>query len=521
MTHYQVGSGNDYFSVVDGVLFNKDKTTLIAYPPAKSGTTYSIPISVDTLGMQSFYNSTLLKLIIPSSVTTIPWAILDYMDIYYGDLMILGIPGTRAEEFADDREIPFLPLGLVVETPPTKDLYNIGEAFSSAGMVVRLYNEDGTSQVVTGYSVTGYNSAQKGAQTLTITYQDKAVALTVWVGLVLVPSPYPESAHPYADDFDYTWTFQKAGALSLTIIFSNDTETEGYYDKIYLYKGDGTLVGTYSGKELAGKAITIPGNSFRIRLETDGSVTKYGFRIIRILAEMNTTIITATIPGSGDFVDPFIIEYPPEAQLDGVQLNIDEYDDEKKYEILGFDPATPIFDINLTKNGQPVPMPLSAKVIVRIPDPFLDDVTPQIYRVSDDGKTRTLMETKRVIYNGLRYLEFETDHFSLYALVAVASAVKISAPATTVGYNGSIQLTASGGNGTYTWSIDSEKYVKLDKKTGTTVSASSIKNFWKLGSATITVKDSNGMQSASFTLKVKPSFWQWIMIIALFGWIWM
>lgn len=49
-----VENGNAYFSSVDGVLFNYDKTKLIAYPGGKTETSYSIPESVKTISGGTF-----------------------------------------------------------------------------------------------------------------------------------------------------------------------------------------------------------------------------------------------------------------------------------------------------------------------------------------------------------------------------------------------------------------------------------------------------------------------------------
>ncbi len=67
-----VDANNAYYSSsADGVLFNKNKATLIHYPGGKSGT-YTIPSSVTTIGPQAFTGCTsLMSVMIPSSVTTI------------------------------------------------------------------------------------------------------------------------------------------------------------------------------------------------------------------------------------------------------------------------------------------------------------------------------------------------------------------------------------------------------------------------------------------------------------------
>ena len=69
------GSNTAYYSV-NGILFNKDKTTLICYPAGKPQLEYTIPSSVTVIGVNAFaYCDALTQLTIPSSVTSIgEWA---------------------------------------------------------------------------------------------------------------------------------------------------------------------------------------------------------------------------------------------------------------------------------------------------------------------------------------------------------------------------------------------------------------------------------------------------------------
>ncbi len=73
---YKVASGNKYFSASKGVLFNKKKTSLVAYPFRSKATSYTIPKSVKSIEPYAFSteaNGTckLKKIIVPTSVTSV------------------------------------------------------------------------------------------------------------------------------------------------------------------------------------------------------------------------------------------------------------------------------------------------------------------------------------------------------------------------------------------------------------------------------------------------------------------
>ena len=97
---------------------------------------------------------------------------------------------------------------------------------------------------------------------------------------------YPESDHNYSNNTNRTYNFVYENATSLELTFSSSTYVESGYDYIYIYDENGNLYEEYTGSSLAGETITLQGDSFSIKLTSDGSQTYYGFSIDSIVANM-------------------------------------------------------------------------------------------------------------------------------------------------------------------------------------------------------------------------------------------
>ena len=69
---FACSENNEFYSVIDGVLFSKDQTELIRFPCGKNVNSYVIPDSVTSIGSYAFQNCTgLTSITIPDSVTSI------------------------------------------------------------------------------------------------------------------------------------------------------------------------------------------------------------------------------------------------------------------------------------------------------------------------------------------------------------------------------------------------------------------------------------------------------------------
>jgi len=71
LSEYQVDEDSPYYCAISGVLFSKDRSTLISYPCKKEGSAFSIPSYVTRIAPYAFQRNLLTTLFIPDSVVTI------------------------------------------------------------------------------------------------------------------------------------------------------------------------------------------------------------------------------------------------------------------------------------------------------------------------------------------------------------------------------------------------------------------------------------------------------------------
>ena len=107
LTNINVSAENEDFTSVDGVLYNDDKTELIAFPAGRTGN-FVIPAHVKTIGECAFSNSKLTSITIPDTVTFID----EYAFDGASQLQSISIP----DKFATELGVMRLPSSLAFET---------------------------------------------------------------------------------------------------------------------------------------------------------------------------------------------------------------------------------------------------------------------------------------------------------------------------------------------------------------------------------------------------------------------
>ena len=99
-----------------------------------------------------------------------------------------------------------------------------------------------------------------------------------------------ESGHNYEINCSDYWVYTDSSIDEdemLQVTFDERTEMEDGFDYLYIYSANGDQIGKYTGKELAGKVVEIPGNTIKIKLVSDEAGTAWGFKVVNIQSTVN------------------------------------------------------------------------------------------------------------------------------------------------------------------------------------------------------------------------------------------
>jgi len=183
------------------------------------------------------------------------------------------------------------------------------------------------------------------------------------------------------------------------------------------------------------------------------------------------------------------------------------------------------YDISFTGYGSAGPnyYPLAQEVTVRftIPDDFnFSGGKLVIKHLRPDGTLVTIESELVTPPDGKRYIEFQTNHFSLYALVYVENTGP-AVPAAPEWNGKSQEFTYKKGN-TFTLALPAGAAVKewATSNAKTATAEGGKVTLGTRGDATITVKLMDNTTWA-YRVTVKFNSWQWLLYIFCFGWLWM
>ena len=145
---------NNYYCSIDGVPFDKSKTSICRYPAGKKDKEYTIPNTVSELSMadEFFYNENLKTIVIPKSVKSIGEYTFGTADSF--PITIKGYKGTAAEEYAKENGFKFIEI-----SEPTSVSLNKTALTLDVGKSYTLTKTVSPSNAVTSYTWRSSNTS--------------------------------------------------------------------------------------------------------------------------------------------------------------------------------------------------------------------------------------------------------------------------------------------------------------------------------------------------------------------------
>ena len=172
------------------------------------------------------------------------------------------------------------------------------EGGTSSQLTVNVYPDtafnkavkwESSDESIVSVSQTGEIKAlKKGDARITVTALDGSecsdyVDITVTNNCIYAKSVEEmQSPHPYEVNSSDKWVYTLNGASKTYVTFDAKTEVEDGFDYIYLYDKNKNQVGKYTGKELAGKTVSVDGDTVIVQLVADDAGAVYGFGVTRI-----------------------------------------------------------------------------------------------------------------------------------------------------------------------------------------------------------------------------------------------
>ncbi len=232
-----------------------------------------------------------------------------------------------------------------------------------------------------------------------------------------------ESPHNYPANCSDFWLYTKEGAKSLYITFDLKTEVEEGFDYLCLYDGKGAQIGKYTGTELAGQVVEVPGDTVRIKLVSDDSGTAWGFKVTYIM-------------GTGDVEnDEYLVTFDSQGGTvvsavqvaKGTAVPEPAAPTRRGYEFMGWYLRDTLYDFTQPVTGNTV-LQAKWKFIVSESDPSETEQIPEedkpedgvipeglwIAGVKDQTYTGKALKPEVRVYDGSRRLQEKTDYAISY-----------------------------------------------------------------------------------------------------------
>ena len=195
---------------------------------------------------------------------------------------------------------------------------------------------------------------KKGTAVITVTSMDgsnvsRSCSVTVSnTAYICKTADELESPHNYENSCTDIWAYTMPSAEELNVTFDAQTCMEDGFDYLYIYDAEGREVGKYTGTELAGKTIVVPGNTVRIKIVSDESGNAWGFK-----AQISTD--------AGELANGVTWSFRPSMNTLSIRGVIPEGD---KILIAGYDDYGKLTKLLVWNVGGSVKLPESARIRV-------------------------------------------------------------------------------------------------------------------------------------------------------------
>ena len=180
------------------------------------------------------------------------------------------------------------------------------EALENYQLKAEIYPEDAdnkelewtsSNEKVATIDQNGYISAlTKGVTTITAKAKDgsnvsRQCVVTVTNNAYIVKNvDMLQSPHKYENNCSDYWVYSTEDeGNELQVTFDQRTEVEDGFDYIYIYSADGTEIGRYTGTQLSGATVKVPGKTVKIKLVSDNAGNAWGFKVSKIVSNFEST----------------------------------------------------------------------------------------------------------------------------------------------------------------------------------------------------------------------------------------
>ena len=310
LENINVNAANAYFASVNGVLFNKNLTTLEAYPAGKPAASYTVPASVEVIDDRSFASSNALKTVLftaDSQLTSLVGSVFQTSGLtsivlpegvetigsafsYATNLTSVTIPAslTDIEGYAFQGST-ILSSFYFLGAPPTVDpltFTNIGpapKAFVAAGSRAAFgglgYNWNGLTVAMTYTLTYTYNSATGGSTITSSSFTTGDTAITL-------PTP-TRTGYTFGGWYSNTGLTTKIGNAGASYSPAGTTAALSAYAKWTPNRATATVKPTVSGTVKVGKTLTANKGTW-----TGAPTPKYSYQWYSCSTEMKSAAST-------------------------------------------------------------------------------------------------------------------------------------------------------------------------------------------------------------------------------------